>query len=188
MRSISSPPIDVTLRTVAAAAAGAADAVCIGVLATQVFLETYATAGIRLSIAREVLQHLSTEAIAAMLSEPATTFIVAETGGHLVAFVQITEGAVHARVPAGHTMELNRLYVQERFAGQGIGGTLLRHAEALAIARGITTMWLTAWVHNHRALDFYAAKGYRDIGDSDYTFEGEHHENRVFVRELSGKP
>ncbi len=173
------PTIDVTLR-----AAGAADAICIGVLATQVFLDTYATGGIRLSLAREVRQLLSTEAIAAMISDPATTFILAETGGHLVGFVQLTEGATHARVPAGRTMELDRLYVQERFAGQGIGSMLLRQAEALAIARGLSTMWLTAWAHNRRARDFYAAKGYRDIGDSLYTFDGEHHENRVFVRQL----
>ena len=36
-------------------AARAADAPCLGVLATQVFLDTYATGGIRPAVAREVL-------------------------------------------------------------------------------------------------------------------------------------
>ena len=39
--------------------AGPADALCIGVLATQVFLDTSAMDGIRPSLAREVLRHLS---------------------------------------------------------------------------------------------------------------------------------
>ena len=36
--------------------AGLSDALCIGVLGTQVFVETYATFGVRPSLAREVLQ------------------------------------------------------------------------------------------------------------------------------------
>jgi hypothetical protein len=59
------PVVDVTFRI-----AVDADALCIGVLASQVFLDSYATDGIRPSLAREVLEHLSTNAVSALLSNP----------------------------------------------------------------------------------------------------------------------
>ena len=160
------------------------DALCIGVLATQVFLDTYAMDGIRPSLAREVLHHLSTGAIARSLADPATVFLVAERAGHLIGFAQLTIGATHACAGPEATVELGRLYVQRAFAGKGVGTMLLARSEELARARGAGSLWLTAWVGNRRALAFYARRGYADVGATTYEFEDEQYENRVFVRPL----
>lgn len=170
---------DVSLRV-----ARPSDALCIGVLATQVFLDTYAQAGIRPTLAREVLEHFSTDAIATLLDNPGTTFIVAEAAGHMLGFVQLTQGTTHALLRPGSAVELDRLYVLARFGGQGIGTLLLRHAEALAARQGVTTLWLTAWVGNHHALAFYARRGYDDAGATTYRFQDEQYENRVLVTAL----
>jgi hypothetical protein len=47
------------------------DALCVSVLGTQVFLDNYARQGILPTIAREVVEHFSVGAIAALLSAPA---------------------------------------------------------------------------------------------------------------------
>ena len=161
-----------------------ADADCISTLATQVYLNTYATEGIRPLLVREVDAQLSVVAISDLLSKPATSFILVERAAHLIAFAQITFGATHERVAAKNTVELDRLYVHERFTAQGIGKALLNHVESLAASRGASALWLTAWVHNLRALRFYAARGYGDVGMTMYRFEHEQHENRLFVKTL----
>ena len=160
------------------------DALCIGVLATQVFLDNYATEGIRPSLAREVLEALSTDAIAGLLSAPRSVFIVAESAGHMIAFAQVTLGATQALVAPEGAAEINRLYVHERFTGKGVGSALLRFCEAWAAGQGVSTLWLTAWVGNARARAFYAHRGYRDLGATLFAFQGEQHENRVFARAL----
>jgi GNAT superfamily N-acetyltransferase len=175
------PAIDVTFRV-----AVDADALCIGVLATQVFLDSYATDGIRPSLAREVLEHLSTNAVSALLSNPNARFIVAERAGHMIAFAQLTCGSTQELVPSGTTGELNRLYVQEPFTRMGIGTVLLHRAEAMAASEGTSTMWLTGWVGNRRALAFYASRGYKDLGATTYVFENEQYENRVLAKALHG--
>jgi GNAT superfamily N-acetyltransferase len=164
-----------------------ADALCIGVLAMQVFLETYATEGIRPSIAREVLEQLSTPAVTAMLAAPGARFILAEQAGHLVAFAQVQVGAKHELVQAVRPAEIVRLYMQERFAGRGLGKKLLSRAESLAASENATHTWLTAWVGNVRALAFYTRCGYFERGSTTYSFQGEHHENRLFVKELANR-
>jgi diamine N-acetyltransferase len=163
----------------------AEDALCLSVLAMQVFLDTYATQGIRPAIAREVLSGYSPAVFARALADPQARLICAELAGHLVGFAQVTLGATQALAPAGAQAELLRLYVQEPFTAQGLGTRLLVQAEQVARAAGATVLWLTPWVHNHRALQFYGRRGYRDHGLTWFTFEGESHENRVFARSLA---
>jgi GNAT superfamily N-acetyltransferase len=164
--------------------AGAADALCIGVLGMQVFLETYAPDGIRPDLAREVLQTLSPEVTATALARDDQRFIVAERAGHLLGFAHWRPGAAHAGVRSRAPAELFRLYLLLRFAGSGLGTRLLRAAEDAAAASGADTLWLTAWAGNARARAFYPRRGYADVGTTAYVIEGIAYENRLFARTL----
>lgn len=160
------------------------DALCLSVLAMQVFLDTYATEGIRPALAREVLAGYSERAFADAIGSANARLCVAETAGHLVGFAHVTVGATHALAPAGAQSELLRLYVQEPFTGRYVGTRLLAEAERIAAEAGASILWLTPWVHNQRALRFYARRGYQDCGLTWFTFEGESHANRVVAKRL----
>ncbi len=160
------------------------DALCLSVLAMQVFLDTYATQGIRPAIAREVLASYSEGVFNKALGAEDCRIVVAERTGHLLGFAQLQLTARHELAPAGAQAELLRLYVQEPFTGAKLGTALLARAEQLASEHGAAVLWLTPWVHNHRALAFYARRGYTDHGSTLFTFEGESHENRVFAKRL----
>lgn len=165
-------------------AADLPDALCIGVLGTQVFLDTYAPEGTRPGLAREVLGNFSMPAIHAQMENPWSAFLLAERAGHLIGFAQLTHGARHPLVPHVRATELNRLYIHERFTSMGIGSELLQRAEALAARNGAAAMWLTAWVENARAVLYYPRRGYQDVGASTYSFDDDLYENRVFVKVL----
>lgn len=177
MRTMSATPF--TLRP-----ATATDALCLGVLATQVWLDTYASTGIRPAIAREVLASFSTAAMMTLLQRPAAQVLVAERAAHLIGFAQFTVGTAHPLVAARRPAELDRLYVQEPFTRQGVGGALWAAAVSLAAAAGATHLWLTPWVHNERALRFYARHGCVDVGVTSFVMDHESHQNRVLVKSL----
>ena len=161
-----------------------ADALCLGVLSTQVFLDTYAMLGISRVLADEVLAKHSVAVYQALLADPAVTILVAECDGYLVGFSQVRSDIGHALVAESDAAELDRLYVQERFTGRGVGRDLLRHAEKAAAARGADTLWLTAWEGNARALDFYPRRGYENLGMTVYTFGGADYPNHVFGKRV----
>lgn len=169
-------------------AARADDALCLSVLAMQVYLHTYATQGIRAAIAREVHAEFAPAVFEALLGRADTWLQMAEQQGHLIGFAQNTWGAAHAftqaLAPAARPAELARLYVQEPFTAHGVGSALLLSAEQAASDRGCDLLWLTPWVHNHRALAFYARRGYTDCGETVHLIEGEKHGNRVFAKVL----
>lgn len=166
-------------------AATAEDALCISVLATQVFLDTYAPRGVSAQIAREVQGVVGLDAVTRELSDASVKVLVATRDEFLLGFAKWTPGARHelldATTPAA---ELDRLYVQEASTGQGIGTALMREVEVQAARAGAATLWLTAWVHNERALRFYPRQGYVDAGGTLYTYEGVSHDNRLFVKTL----
>lgn len=166
-------------------AASPQDALCIGVLGMQVFLDTYATQGIRSAIATEALQAFAPATISRLMTEPGSALVVAETNGHLVGFAQIKLRAGHAMLPSSNVAELQRLYIQERFTGRGIGYQLLQAGEQHAAMAGASLLWATVWVGNERALGFYPRRGYELLGSPTYTFQGETHENRLFGKTLS---
>ena len=161
------------------------DALCLSVLAMQVFLDTYAKDGIRPQIAREVLSSYSQAEFTEAVSASRSRIEVAEVSGHMVGFAQVTLDVGQELAPAGVQAELLRLYVQEPFTGAKVGTHLLTWAEHFAADSGATVLWLTPWVHNQRALAFYARRGYIDYGLTYFTFEGESHENRVLAKSLA---
>lgn len=160
------------------------DALCIGVLATQVFLDTYATDGVRPDLAREVLSGYSPEAFLVRLKDKATSFVLAERHGHLVGFAEVTTKRPCPVASIVSGVELVRLYVQRAFQRRGIGTGLLRQAEALASKECPRTLWLTVWSGNYQALAFYPYFQYQNVGVTDYIIEGRTYENQVFVKAL----
>jgi len=164
--------------------ARADDASCLGVLSTQVFLDTYATAGINAALADEVLTLHSVAAYEALLADPGVTLLVAECDGNLVGFSQVINDAPDPQVPEPAAAELRRLYVQQGFIGRGLGRDLLRQAEKAAAARGAEMLWLTAWAGNVRALRFYPRCGYDELGDTVYTIAGVDYPNKLLAKRI----
>jgi len=160
------------------------DALCLGVLSTQVFLDTYAKDGIRPMLAREALANHSVACYEALLADARKTILVAERDGHLVAFSVVDDAQRLEGRPEAVSAKLEHLYVQAPFTGRGVGRDLLRQAEKAAAARGAEMLWLTAWVGNTRALRFYPRCGYDDLGETMYTFQGESFANRVFGKRV----
>jgi len=159
------------------------DALCLGALATQVFLDTYATSGVNSDLANEALEHYSEGAYANRLAAPEVEIGVAEVGGNLAAFIDMQMNA-NCPVPDVVGPEILRLYVQAPFQGQGVGRALLQYAEQLAQARGYRAIWLAAWVGNARAVAFYPAAGYGKVGITQYVINGKNYENHVFAKQL----
>ena len=159
------------------------DELCVSVLATQVFLDTYATNGINPDLAREALGVYSVDVFAARLREPAVEIVVAESSGHVVGFIDM---ALQSACPEPEIqgMEILRLYVQAPFQRRGIGQALLKIAEQSALARRDRHVWLTAWVGNLGALAFYPMVGYVDVGATQYLIECQAYENRIFAKPL----
>ncbi|MBE9608245.1 GNAT family N-acetyltransferase [Chitinilyticum piscinae] len=106
----------------------AGDAPQLAVLAAQVWLHTYADAGISVTIADHVLDAFTLTRYTALLTDPDKSVLVAERGGNLLGFAAVAFGQPCPDDDAARS-ELETLYVQEHCHGQGLGSALLNAAE-----------------------------------------------------------
>ena len=165
-----------------------ADALCVGVLATQVFLDTYATEGLRPDLAREALANYNPLVFEARIRDSSNHFVLAERAGHLVAFSECRRSPEGPIASLSGGVELVRLYVQRAAQRSGMGAQLLARAEAYAAGLGAPSLWLTAWVGNSNACAFYLAQGYEDVGATSHVFEEQSYENRIYCKLLATSP
>jgi len=156
------------------------DASRIAVLATQVWLHTYATDGVSAEIADYTRNELIPEKYQTIQKDPATHIWVAERGGCLVGFVVLK---MDAPSPANTLMlaELQTLYVQAHFLRQGVGRQLLSEAEKEAFDLAGMPLWLSVNANNTQAIGFYLRQGYTKQGVTDFWLGNQKHENLVMI-------
>jgi ribosomal protein S18 acetylase RimI-like enzyme len=157
------------------------DAFKLSALAIQVWLHTYATSGISDVMARYVIAEFSPQRMAELINRQDYQVVVAEANGNAVGYAVVGIGRICPYFKAA-TVELVTLYVQEHFKRQSVGSTLLYRCKVIATSQGRTAgIWLTVNSQNREARDFYAAKGFVDIGIAYFELEGKRHENRVLL-------
>ncbi len=157
-----------------------ADAERLAVLATQVWLHTYATDGISTVIASYVLSELSVSKFTAMLLQENSTVLVAQIDVNIVGYAVVNLGV---QCPSGSpTVEVASLYVQEHFARKTIGSSLLRQSRQVALRRtGSSAIWLMVNAQNWPAIAFYQKHGLVKTGTAYFELGGDKHENHVLV-------
>lgn len=152
----------------------------LAVLAMQVWLHTYATDGVSDEIAGYVLAEFTPTKYEALLNDPAVHMTVATRGVVLVGFAVLRHNQP-CPVEGGPTSELQTLYVQAHFMGQGVGSALLQAAQSQARAGARSAVWLSVNAQNARAIAFYARHGYTKIGTSAFMLGNAEHENHVLA-------
>jgi GNAT superfamily N-acetyltransferase len=99
---------------------------------------------------------------------------VAESNGRLVGFALLDclacdDEEVEPLLAGAHpSYELSKLYVHPDAHGSGVAQSLFEASEKEARIRGASSLWLTVWGENARALRFYEKNGFTPVGDRLY--------------------
>jgi|GEM_PF-5893389 len=72
-------------------------------------------------------------------------------------------------INSNRCIELQRLYVDSDFRGQGVGKLLALHADSYARNRDINDIWLRVWEGNVVAQEIYKKWGFTIVGEELYS-------------------
>jgi GNAT superfamily N-acetyltransferase len=115
-------------------------------------------------LAHYMRQAFSLEQITDELNDPQSIFLIAEIDRELAGYAKLIVDSIEPGIKAEKPIELNRLYSQQRFLGQGVGQTLMEACFEFAKEKGHDTMWLGVWEYNPRAQRFYEKNGFELVG------------------------
>ncbi|NQU66664.1 MAG: GNAT family N-acetyltransferase [Candidatus Marinimicrobia bacterium] len=151
------------------------DSTNLAALSIQVWLHTYAIDGIRIEISEFVMSNFTMKHFENLVSSPMRRTLVYILEDHLVGYIMINLESYWQDKSNG--FEIEKFYIQEHFQGKGIGRKLLSEVSNLFGC----SYWLSVWVHNVKAIEFYKHFGFRDSGRVEFVLGNESHENRVLV-------
>lgn len=129
-------------------------------------------------------QAFNIEQITEELSHPDSIFLIAEIDGELAGYAKLILNSIEPGIAAEKPIELNRLYSQQKFLGQGVGQTLMDACFNLAKEHGFDTMWLGVWEYNPRAQRFYERNGFHFVGKHTFVLGSDPQTDLLMEKEL----
>lgn len=124
------------------------------------------------------------EQVISELADPKSIFLLAEIDGELAGYSKLVLDYIEPGVTAERPVELNRLYSQQKYLGQGVGQTLMDASFERAIQNGHDVMWLGVWEYNPRAQRFYEKNGFRFVGTHTFLLGSDPQTDLLMQKEL----
>ena len=148
--------------------ATAADNVLLAQLGWQAFAEAFGPDNSPEDIAAYLPTAFSPDLQAAELADPQNIFWLVLVNDTPVGYVKLFAGLAAACVRSQKPLKIARLYLLQAWCGQGIGHELLQRSFRYAQENGYTSVWLTVWEKNERALALYKKLGFKIIGEEEF--------------------
>ncbi len=121
----------------------------------------------------------------AELTDPALTCLLAERAGIPVAFALLRAGSTSPYMDDPSAIELQRFYVDQSSHGTGVAQALMASCVDTARQAGATTLFLGVWEQNSRALRFYAAQQFTEIGRKIFQVGSDPQQDLVLARRIA---
>jgi GNAT superfamily N-acetyltransferase len=144
--------------------ATAVDNVILAEMGARTFSDTYAKDNTPDDIAAYQAASFSPQIQAGKLADPSTFFIIAEVDDIPAGYAQLNLGTAPEEIIGTRAIEIERIYSDKVWIGQGVGAALMSACIELAAEKGCDTIWLGVWEHNPRAIAFYTKWGFKIVG------------------------
>lgn len=153
-------------------------------IAVQTFVESFANANTGENMRQYLRDSLSQEKLAAELAAPQSAFYFAWLDEQCAGYLKINIGAKLPDRTAEPVLEIQRIYVLQKFHGKQVGQLLLDHALSIAAERGLPYCWLGVWEKNPRAITFYRKNGFSDFGSQIFQLGDDAQRDILMVRAM----
>lgn len=161
-----------------------ADAASLAALSIEVWVGTYLRQGVNPFFAEFVLSEFTTARFEELLEEGSDLLMVSENSDGIDGYIRLAEKRA-APIDGLSDLEIATFYVQPRHHGKGIGSALLGIAIDYMREKGRQSIWLTTNSENKPAIDFYLAKGFQQVGVTDFRIGDQAYPNHVLALNTS---
>lgn len=95
-------------------------------------------------------------------------FFFAKKGEIPIAYLKLNFNEAQSDLKEPNGMEIERIYVESAYQGQGIGAQLFDFAWNIAVKTGMTYVWLGVWDQNPGAIRFYERLGFEAFSQHSF--------------------
>jgi GNAT superfamily N-acetyltransferase len=135
----------------------------------QTFIDAFGVDNNPADLDAYVSQAFSEDTVRRELLDPNSAVYIAYQKGEPIGYLKLRQGVAPQALQDSRALELQRIYVQQRALGQGIGARLMQTAIDHANRGGYRILWLGVWERNPLAINFYQRWGFTKFGTHIFT-------------------
>ena len=149
-------------------------------ISIETFTETFESHNSPENLRAYLDQAFDPERLKTEMSNPESRFFFIEKDGETAGYLKINTGDAQSEKMGGDSVEVERIYISNRFQKQGLGKILFGHALDIARKEGKTKVWLGVWEDNENAIAFYEKLGFIAAGAHSF-FMGDDEQTDIIM-------
>ncbi|QWU15238.1 Ribosomal protein S18 acetylase RimI [Paenibacillus sophorae] len=118
------------------------------------------------------------------LSNASSSFFFIYSNEELAGYLKVNVNEAHSDNIAGEALEIERIYINRKFQGQGLGKRLIQKGIEIAKEQNKKQVWLGVWEKNEGAIQFYHGMGFVESGAHSFYMGDEKQTDFIMVKTL----
>ena len=162
------------------------DARLLAQMGARLFEQAFGNANEPANMQAYLATAFSLERQSAELGDPdCMTWVAEDAGGAAMGYAMLKRGGGADGVPESDAAEVQRLYVDQTWHGQGVAAALMNACiEQASHAWHCGVIWLGVWQLNPRAIAFYKKMGFETVGAQTFVLGDDVQHDDVMRRAL----
>lgn len=115
-------------------------------------------------MARFLKEDYATEKLLTQINNPDSRFFFLMVKDEVAGYLQVNVNSAQTENVKPNALEVERIYLRQKFQHQGLGLVLIKLAEKIARKENYDYMWLGVYEHNLIAQKFYKKDGFTRVG------------------------
>ncbi len=154
-------------------------------IAKQSFIEAFEKSSNPENFKLYVAQAFDPSVVAEELAHPETVFFILRNAEkENVGYIKMRWDRGAEFFQNEQSIELQRIYVLEKYWYQGYGKVLLDYAETYATHNNYSWIYLVVWFQNDVAIRFYERNDWQQFAKKDFQFGNEIHHDIVMKKQI----
>jgi ribosomal protein S18 acetylase RimI-like enzyme len=141
------------------------DAEVIADFSHRTFCDAFGSFNTKENMDKFIRNDFNRKKLIAQVSEPGNIFLLAYQHDELTGYVRLLESNNPPELGEIDTIEISRIYVENKITAKGIGSALMQKCVDVAREKNKKIIWLGVWEHNARAIAFYEKWGFEIFSD-----------------------
>ncbi|MCY8137588.1 GNAT family N-acetyltransferase [Bacillus inaquosorum] len=118
------------------------------------------------------------------LSNTSSQFFFVYFNHEVAGYLKVNTDDAQSEEMGKESLEIERIYIKNKFQKHGLGKHLLNKAMEIALQRNIKKVWLGVWEKNENAIAFYKKMGFVQIGAHSFYMGDEEQIDYIMTKTL----
>ena len=153
-------------------------------IAKQTFTETFGSQNTAEDLAKFLNEEYDFNKLKSEVTDPESFYYFCYFNDELAGYLKLNIGSAQTESNYPEALEIQRIYVLQKYQGQKMGLSMMQHAIAVAKKIKKSQVWLGVWEKNLKAQAFYRKSGFEKVGSHDFVLGDDIQKDYILVKEL----